>query len=116
MLLTDTIAAIATPIGSGSIGVIRISGPLSITIASTLARKIPSELQDHLAAYSLLIDPASGVDLDDTVITTFHAPASYTGEDVVEISCHGSIPVLKSVLNAVLACGSRLAEPGGAHI
>ena len=112
MLLTDTIAAIATPIGSGSIGVIRIGGPLSITIASTLARKIPSELQDHLAAYSLLIDPASGVDLDDTVITTFHAPASYTGEDVVEISCHGSIPVLKSVLNAVLACGSRLAEPG----
>jgi len=112
MLFTDTIAAIATPIGSSSIGVIRISGPLSMTIASTLSQKDQSDLRNHSAIFSILIDPFSGVELDDAVLTTFRAPASYTGEDIIEISCHGSIPILRTVLNAVLACGSRLAEPG----
>lgn len=112
MLFKDTIAAISTPIGPGSIGVIRISGPLSIIIASTLASRNPSELHDHSALHTILFDPVSGVELDDTMLTAFHSPASYTGEDVVEISCHGSVPVLRSVLNAVLASGCRLAEPG----
>lgn len=114
-LSMDTIAAIATPIGAAGIGVIRISGPRAREIASRLFRS-PSgstaDIKSHTARHGRLIDPATGALIDDIVLTLFHAPHSYTGEDVAEISCHGGIAILKSALSAALSAGARLAEPG----
>ena len=113
--MNDTIAAIATPIGSGGIGVIRISGPDSLEIASRLfeARGLDARnFASHTAHHGDLVHPDSREVIDDVVLTVFHSPKSYTGEDVVEVSCHGGMTTVKSALNAALACGARLAEPG----
>lgn len=115
MSATDTIAAIATPVGVSSIGVVRLSGPESLTIASrVLARKDHSapDLKSHTLRHGLLVNPATSEPVDDVVLGVFRAPRSYTGEDVVEISCHGGIAALQSVLEAVVSAGARLAEPG----
>ena len=115
MNLQDTITAIATPIGSGGIGVIRISGPEAFTAAERVfssPKKRISDFPSHTAHLGRLIHPQSGQHLDDVVLTIFRGPHSYTGEDVIEISCHGGINAVKSALNAVLAAGARLAEPG----
>ncbi len=108
----DTIAAIATPVGAAGIGVIRISGPQALGVASRLFRPDLQNAPSHTAHHGKLHHPASGEIIDDVVATLFRSPASYTGEDVVEISCHGGIAVLKSALGAALAAGARLAEPG----
>ncbi|MEN6357154.1 MAG: tRNA uridine-5-carboxymethylaminomethyl(34) synthesis GTPase MnmE [Armatimonadota bacterium] len=111
----DTIAAIATPVGSAGIGVIRISGPKALSAASrlfTCGDKDIAKLPTHTAHHGTLIDPKTGSAIDDVVLTIFRSPASYTGEDVVEISCHGGIAVLRRALSAALDAGSRLAEPG----
>lgn len=107
-----TIAAIATAIGPSSIGVVRISGPLALEISSKLTRRNPESFRSHSAIYCMIFDPDTGNELDEAVITAFIAPASYTGEDVVEISCHGSMSILRDVLNACLRSGARMAEPG----
>lgn len=114
----DTIAAIATPIGTGAIGIVRISGPAAIEVAARVFVPDPSDLPANTARHGKLIRPVSnypraedGV-IDDAVITVFRAPSSYTGEDVVEISCHGGLSTVKSVLEAVLDAGARLANPG----
>lgn len=112
MFFSDTIAAIATPAGSGSIGVIRISGPEAFNTIKLLSSKKIVDILDHTAVHAILADPKTGEDLDEVIYTAFRAPASYTGEDVVEISCHGSISVLRSVLGCILSNGCRLAEPG----
>lgn len=109
---TDTIAAIATPIGSAGIGVIRVSGSEALGIASKIFSKGVTELPTHTVHHGTLIDPKTGAAIDDVVLTLFRAPASYTGEDVVEISCHGGIAILKHALSATLDAGARLAEPG----
>lgn len=107
----DTIAAIATPIGSAGIGVIRISGPQTFAIIEQVFSGA-SKMLSHTARHGTLVEPISKEPIDDVVVTAFQNPKSYTGEDVVEISCHGGIAVLKSVLGAVLRAGARLAEPG----
>ncbi|MCE5324422.1 tRNA uridine-5-carboxymethylaminomethyl(34) synthesis GTPase MnmE [bacterium] len=115
MQFTDTIAAIATAIGSAGIGVIRISGPEAFVSASRIfssGDKDIAKLPTHTAHHGALIDPKTGSAIDDVVLTIFRTPASYTGEDVVEISCHGGIAILKHALSAVLDAGARLAEPG----
>jgi len=110
---TDTIAAIATPPGEGGIAVIRISGPESIPIAaSRFAGK--DDLRDaasHTAHFGE-IRSASGISIDQVVALVFRAPHSYTGEDIVELSCHGGTLVTRRVLEAVLAAGARHAKPG----
>jgi len=108
----DTIAAISTPIGSGGIGVVRISGPTALELAARVFRPDPSSLPSHTARHGALVRPDSGDELDDAVLTVFRAPKSYTGEDVVEISCHGGIVTVRAALQAVLDAGARLAEPG----
>lgn len=109
----DTIAAIATPIGSGGIGVIRISGPEAIETASRIFRGCDvHRLASHAARYGAVVSPDTEEPVDDVLLTVFRAPHSYTGEDVAEVSCHGGITTLRAVLGAVLACGPRLAEPG----
>ncbi len=101
----DTIVAIATPPGRGGIGVVRISGPASHAIArSILSRKNP--LQPRYATLARIRD------VDEVIATFFAAPHSYTGQDVIEISAHGSPVVLRAIVGAAMDAGARLAEPG----
>jgi tRNA modification GTPase len=115
MNFRDTIAAIATPPGVGGVGVIRVSGPDAGRIALRLYRRhglaVP-DLQPRRLYHGNIVDPATGAQLDDVLLALFRAPHSYTGEDTAEISCHGGPLVLRSVLEAVLACGARPAERG----
>jgi tRNA modification GTPase len=112
MTSEDTIVAIATPAGRGGIGVIRLSGDQAIEIVSGLIRfpKLPLETQH--ATLGVFHDPRSGRALDEVVVTCFRQPHSYTAEDVVEISCHGSPVVLKFLVECCLERGARAAEPG----
>lgn len=104
----DTIAAIATASGFGGVGIIRISGPKAIEIS----RKISGlNTQPRQASYAKFTDEQDQV-LDDGLVLTFPAPASYTGEDVVELQGHGSPVVLSALLNLVCNYGARQAEPG----
>jgi tRNA modification GTPase len=110
MKLNDTIAAISTPPGRGGIGIARLSGPDSRTIAEKILR-IQSEWHSWTAFLAELID-AEGSAVDHVVVTYFASPRSYTAEDVVEIACHGSPVVLRHALDRAIAAGARLAEPG----
>src|SRR3989454_6030729 len=101
----DTIVAIATPPGRGGLGVVRISGPCSRVIAGTLLDRGAA-----LAPRHATFTRVRGV--DEVVATLFVAPHSYTGQDVVEISAHGSPAVLRAIVESALAAGARLAQPG----
>ncbi len=109
----DTIVAIATPHGRGGIGVVRLSGPDAARVASVLLGRSEPLVPRH-ATFARILDPATGSSrsLDHVVATWFAAPQSYTGEDVVEISGHGSPPVLHRIVELAMAAGARLAEPG----
>lgn len=107
----DTIVAISTPPGRGGIGVVRISGPDSARIASVLVEKAPDPWTPRRADLAILIDDESR-HVDRVVLTRFQAPRSYTAEDVVEISCHGSPAVLALAVERAIEAGARLAEPG----
>jgi tRNA modification GTPase len=107
----DTIVALATPQGIGAIGVIRLSGIQAIYIANTLFIAKNLALQkSHTVHVGLLV--LNAVPLDEVVVTIFKNPKSYTGEDVVEISCHGSQAILQNIINACIYLGARLAKPG----
>ena len=107
----DTIVAIATPPGIGAIGVIRLSGAEAIVIANKLfPSKNLMEQQSHTLHVGFL--KFNDVPLDEVVISLYKNPKSYTGEDVIEISCHGSAYVLQQVMAACTATGARLAKPG----
>src|ERR1700678_149857 len=113
MHLDDTIVAIATPPGRGGIGVVRLSGAEALKIASPMFRLSRGhELEAGRAHFGELINPATGERIDEIVATYFAKPHSYTTDDVVEISCHGSPVVLRHVVEMALAAGARLAEPG----
>jgi tRNA modification GTPase len=112
MLKGDTIAAIATPPGRGGIGVIRLSGAESLNIASRIFRASGQTFKPNQARFGRLFDPQSEALIDEALLTYFKAPHSYTGEEVVELSCHGSPVVLRRVLELVTANGARIAEPG----
>lgn len=107
MKTNDTITAISTPSGVGGIAVVRISGPKSRCIAEQLIGK---QLQDHQICYGRIAH--KGTILDEVVATYFMGPRSYTGEDVVEISGHGSLYIQKCLLGIIIDNGARLAEPG----
>lgn len=109
-----TIAAISTAQGTGGIGVVRISGENAIQIAGSVFRgvnnKKVSDLKGYTAAFGHIVE--QGTVIDEAVVTVFRAPHSYTGEDVVELSCHGGIYITKQVLRAVLQAGASMAEAG----
>jgi len=109
--LDDTIVAIATPPGRGGIGVVRLSGAEARAIASGMLR-LSHALEPGRALFGELIEPATGERIDEVVVTFFAKPHSYTADDVVEISAHGSPVVLRHVLEAATQAGARLAEPG----
>ncbi len=107
----DTIVALATPQGVGAIGVIRLSGPSAFGIVNQLFPSKDLEQQaTHTAHVGLLKE--KGEALDEVVVTLFKGPRSYTGEDVVEVSGHGSPYVLQRILDAFMRGGARLARPG----
>ena len=113
-MMEKTVAAISTPNGPGGMGVIRISGEKALYIAekifcSVSGKKI-SEMKGYTAAYGKITD--NGEIIDEAVVLVFRAPHSYTGEDVVEISCHGGLYVTKRVLRAVLVGGAEPAPAG----
>lgn len=110
--LTDTIAALATPPGVGAIAVLRLSGPRSIEIADAVFRGKRLREQPSHTAHVGRIEDESGHILDEAVATVFRAPRSYTGEDIVEFSVHGSPYVQQAVLELLLRRGARLAAPG----
>src|SRR5215467_8675723 len=113
MHLDDTIVAIATPPGRGGIGVVRLSGTEAKNIAQPMLRLAhANELQPNRVHLGELIDPATNDRIDEVVVTYFAKPHSYTTDDVVEISCHGSPVVLKQVVATALGRGARVAEPG----
>lgn len=110
---TTTIAAIATPPGVGGIGVIRLSGTRSLEfICRLLALSTRHSLPPNKVSFRHLIHPETHQIIDDVLITYFQAPHSYTGEDVVEISCHGAPVVLAEVLRLLMSFGATLAQPG----
>ncbi len=109
----DTVAAIATPPGVGGIAVLRISGPEALVIAQRVLRtRVPLDRWPARRATLAEAVDAEGQPLDQVLVTVFRAPHSYTGEDVVEISCHGGRVVPHLILEALIQAGARLAEPG----
>jgi tRNA modification GTPase len=109
--LDDTIVAIATPPGRGGIGVVRLSGPEARVIAETMLR-LKSQLAPGRAIFGELLDPDSSERIDEAVTTYFAKPHSYTADDVIEISAHGSPVVLRHIVELATARGARMAEPG----
>ncbi|MGE3402160.1 MAG: tRNA uridine-5-carboxymethylaminomethyl(34) synthesis GTPase MnmE [Vicinamibacterales bacterium] len=109
----DTIVAIATPPGRGGIGVVRISGPSAHPIAQQLTTH-KARFEPRRATFTKVgpSDPSTLGPLDQVVVTLFEAPASYTGQDVVEISAHGAPVVLQGIVRAAMEAGARLARPG----
>ena len=110
----ETIAAISTPPGKGGVALIRMSGDRADKIAERVflpvSGKVYSDIAPRVATYGYIIE--DGERLDDVLLTRFPAPASYTGEDVVEICCHGGILVTSCVLEALIRAGARYAEAG----
>lgn len=110
-IFSDTIVALATPPGVGAIGVVRLSGPEAFPIAHRLFKgKNLLEAPSHTAHFGRLV--LDGRVLDEALATLFRGPRSYTGEDTVEFSCHGSSYILQAVIAACLHLGARMAEPG----
>ncbi len=114
MTQADTIAAIATPPGTGGIGIVRASGPGAERIARALfrPRKPADAFRSHRLAHGDIVCPATGRVLDEVLAALMRAPHSFTGEDTLEIHCHGGPLIVEEVLLAVLRAGARPAEPG----
>ena len=108
----DTIVALATPTGRSGIGVIRLSGGDALAITGKLIGEVDVSLRPRHSTLRQLRDPETRDVIDEAIITYFKAPHSFTGEDVVEISCHGSPVLLRQIIDNCLRLDTRLAEPG----
>lgn len=110
--LGDTIVALATPAGVGAIGVVRLSGSQSIAIVDAVFRGKPLADQASHTVHFGTIRRADGTVVDEVLATLFVAPKSYTGENVVEVSCHGSQYIIQELIQLFIQQGARLAQPG----
>lgn len=110
----DTIAAISTPVGEGGISIIRISGEDAVVVAKRLYRgsKDLAQVASHTINYGHIVDPDTGAEVDEVMVSVMRAPHTYTCEDVVEINCHGGLLATNRILQLVLSYGARMAEPG----
>lgn len=112
----DTICAIATPIGEGGVAIIRISGENALSIASKIfvpkSKCDIKSMKTYTMRYGNIMDIKNQEIIDEVILSFMKAPSSYTGENVVEINCHGGVVSTNSVLNEVIKAGARLAEPG----
>ncbi len=116
MNIYDTIAAVSTPQGKGGVAMIRISGADAVAIAEKIFRRRKggslADIPVGRMTYGEIIMPDSGESVDDGMAVVFRAPASFTGEDTVELYCHGGVLVTRRVLSAALLAGARAAEAG----
>lgn len=115
--MEDTIAAIATAMAPSGIGIVRISGPEAVSVADRIYRgkkkdRKLSDRKSHTIHYGWIVEENSQEVLDEVLVMLMRGPHSYTGEDTVEIDCHGGVLAVKRVLEAVLHAGARIAEPG----
>ena len=113
-MLDDVIAAISTPIGTGGIGIVRMSGAGCIALADSIfiGKKKLTEKATHTLSYGKITDGTGGEIIDEVLVSVMKAPHTYTKEDIVEINCHGGSLVTRRVLEAVLKTGARIAQPG----
>jgi tRNA modification GTPase len=113
MFSLDTIVAPVTPPGEGGVGIVRLSGPQAVTFlkGSFRSKTKHKEFESHRLYYGQLFN-ADDVRLDEVLAVVMRSPRSYTGEDVVEVHCHGGIQIMRSVLDLFLAAGARMASPG----
>ncbi|NBU09456.1 MAG: tRNA uridine-5-carboxymethylaminomethyl(34) synthesis GTPase MnmE, partial [Proteobacteria bacterium] len=114
-MLSDTIAAIATPLGEGGLAVLRVSGPQALAVADKVFVPVGKSSQKPSAAASHTIHygrvERDGRFVDEVLVAVLRAPRTFTREDTVEFSCHGGLLPAKLVLDALLAAGARLAAP-----
>ncbi len=110
--MSNTIIALATPTGRSGIGVIRLSGAESLEIMRKLVRDENFSPKPRFAALKKIYDLETGDVLDETLVTYFQAPHSFTGEDVIEISCHGSPVILRQIIDFCLKLDARMADAG----
>lgn len=115
--MNDTISAISTPRGEGGIGIVRMSGPSSLSIIKKIftpnRKNIDiDKVKSHSLIYGHIIDPETGEHIDEVLVTIMFSPRTYTKEDIVEINCHGGNVPLSKILELTLKMGARLAEPG----
>lgn len=113
--MANTIAAIATPLAQGGVSMIRISGDNAVEVADKVFKSVNGKKLNQLKGYRALyggIYNENGEQIDDGVALVFKAPKSYTGEDVVEISCHGGIYITREVLRIILQNGAKIAQAG----
>lgn len=113
----DTIAAVATGLTDSGIGIVRISGKDAVTVGDRFfrlknGRRMLGEAETRKMYHGYAIDPESSEIIDEVMAVVMKAPGSFTGEDTVEIQCHGGIFVMKKILDTALRCGARMAEPG----
>ncbi len=121
-MFEDTIVAVSTPVGEGGIGIVRLSGPASLSIADKLFNspdgKKPSTYRTHTVHYGHIAEKVTSHKLkgrnviDEVLLTVMRAPKSYTKEDIVEINCHGGLQAVRRVLHLAVKEGGRIAEPG----
>jgi tRNA modification GTPase TrmE len=109
-MVTDTIAAIATANAMGAVSVIRISGEDAIDIAGKLIEKDLSQAAGYTIHYGTVKE--NGEPVDEVLVSVFRAPKSYTGENVIEVSCHGGLYITRRILSLILGSGARMARPG----
>ena len=115
-MINDTIASISTPIGSGGIGIVRVSGNQAIEIMDRIfkgkSNKKLIDVKSHTINYGYIFDYNNSTIIDEVLVMLMKAPSTFTREDVVEINCHGGVIVIQKVLELILKNGARLAEPG----
>lgn len=109
----STICALSTPVGTGGLAVIRISGPDAVSVANSVfcgrdLRKVPS----HQAVHGYVVDPATGQKIDEVLVLPMKGPRTFTGEDTVEIDSHGGMYIVRRILEALLSSGAVMAERG----
>ncbi|MDT4952620.1 MAG: tRNA modification GTPase [Acidobacteriota bacterium] len=112
MLIKNTVVALSTPSGRSAIGVIRLSGTRALEIAQQLVQDKKFSPEPNRVTLKKLYDPTTGEVLDHALLTYFKSPNSFTGEDIVEFSCHGSPVLLRHLIDCILSLDARLAEPG----
>ena len=109
--MEDTIVAIATPLGTGAISIIKISGSEAIEIVSKVFKgKNLNKQKSHTIHYGFIMDEKEKI--DEVLVSLFLAPKTYTKEDIVEINCHGGIATTNRILEVIIKAGARFAEPG----
>lgn len=108
--MSSTVAAVATPNAAGAIGIVKISGPDAVPIAAKVFHPVGKRKLEDAPGYSILFGHVA--DIDDAICLVYRAPKSYTGEDVVELQCHGGLFLIQEVLRLVLEAGAEPAGPG----